>query len=671
MRKTRLAVGLTAALGASALISAPMTSPAHAAGCADPLPVTILSFTDFHGRIAPSNPDTSVFFAQIEANRDANTLVVANGDSIGATLFNSFIFDDQPTIDILNALELDAHSIGNHELDRGYADFTGRVMSAANYPYVSADLVRTAEGSSLADAPYTIATTANGVTVAFVGATTDQLPSLISPEVFDQVTANPAVDSINRYAAQLKDGDPANGEADVVVAAFHEGSYGNTSISGDVDLIINGHSHEQLATIDASGRPVIQSGSYASDFGKTTLLVDTDDAKVCSVATNTNVSGALPAGTDRDALIAASPRSVAIDQIVQQTVAAAQVEGSVTVANTTAPISRGMTADGASDNRAVESTMSNLVAQMFRDVLAGGDPDFIGVQNPGGTRADFASAGDITYAEAAGVLPFANTLMTTQLTGAQIRTMLEQQWQPEGKSRPYLALGLSDNVSYTYDESLPTGARILDVWVSGQPLDSAKLYTIGSGSFLITGGDNFTVIAEGLNPTDTGRADLEAWVGWLGEQGTVSPDYSRRGVQIDQASIDQPIPAGSAVEWVIGVPVEGSLTGQSLDLSSLAVPANTQLQAHLGSANGPVVGSATVTNGQATISINLPASVAAGEVLVHLVADPSGTQIVVPVTVTDPLPSPSPTPTPTVDPTPTPGPAKPKPTQLPKTGVAR
>ena len=45
------------------------------------------------------------------------------------------------------------------------------------------------------------------------------------------------------------------------------------------------------------------------------------------------------------------------------------------------------------------------------------------VVNPGGLRAEI-DAGDITYAEANGVLPFLNNLWTTSLTGAQFKTML-------------------------------------------------------------------------------------------------------------------------------------------------------------------------------------------------------------------------------------------------------
>ena len=54
--------------------------------------------------------------------------------------------------------------------------------------------------------------------------------------------------------------------------------------------------------------------------------------------------------------------------------------------------------------------------------------------------------------QAANVQPFANTLVNMDLTGAQIKQTLEQQWQPAGAARPFLRLGASAGFTYTYDD---------------------------------------------------------------------------------------------------------------------------------------------------------------------------------------------------------------------------
>ncbi len=56
-----------------------------------------------------------------------NTVFAAAGDLIGASTFESFVQDDEPTIEALNEATLDVSAAGNHEFDQGYEDLVGRV----------------------------------------------------------------------------------------------------------------------------------------------------------------------------------------------------------------------------------------------------------------------------------------------------------------------------------------------------------------------------------------------------------------------------------------------------------------------------------------------------------------------------------------------------------------
>lgn len=515
--------------------------------CESSSKLTIINFNDFHGRIANANPNTVAFFGQIEQYRaeagEANSLVLANGDNIVGSLFASFSQDDNPTIDILNAAGLDASSVGNHEFDRGWPDLRDRVIPRADFPYLGAN-VYTA-GTTPALPQYQIFDKA-GVKVAVIGAVTSDLPSPVSPAGLTGLTVGDPVDAVNRVAAQLTDGDPANGEADLIIAEYHEGAVGARALaeetadseifakivnqtSPEVDAIFTAHSHQAYTyagPVPTGTRPVIQSGSYAGLIGKVELGFDATGEVTCYSMMNNPV-----VISEADALT--YPRAEAVKILVDRAIAESQVVGARVVGSASSPISRAMTPTG--DVRNVESTMTNMVAEMFFDQLSGGDPEFIGVQNPGGTRANL-DAGEITYMEAASILPFANSLMTTRITGSQFKTLLEQQWQRDAAGevpgRPYLQLGLSSNVSYTYDESRPEGDRITSIMINGAPIDPAKSYNVGSGSFLISGGDNFRVLADGTDRRDTGRVDLEAWVDWLRAKGTLQPDYTKRGVSV-------------------------------------------------------------------------------------------------------------------------------------------
>ena len=136
----------------------------------------------------------------------------------------------------------------------------------------------------------------------------------------------------------------------------------------------------------------------------------------------------------------------------------------------------------------------------------------LGITNPGGLRAELLYAGDttanpantdgvVTFAEANAVLPFSNTVATVDLTGAELDEVLEQQWQrnPDGTvpSRPYLQLGLSENVRVTTDPTREEGDRVTSIRIDGELVDPAATYTVSTLSFLATGGDNFRAFAEG------------------------------------------------------------------------------------------------------------------------------------------------------------------------------
>ena len=186
------------------------------------------------------------------------------------------------------------------------------------------------------------------------------------------------------------------------------------------------------------------------------------------------------------------------------------------------------------ENRGGESTLGNLVADVQRWSLnEDGTRDVdITFMNPGGLRADI-DAGEVTYKEAANVQPFANTLVSMDLTGAQVKKVLEEQWQPAGASRPFLKLGVNKELDlHLRPGGVRPGSRITEIMLNGQPLDPAAVYSVGANSFLAAGGDNFFTLAAGTNKADSGKIDLESMVDWFDAFGTATPDLKQRAVGV-------------------------------------------------------------------------------------------------------------------------------------------
>ena len=106
--------------------------------------IDLVTVNDFHGRIEQSAPSGGIAalssaVKQIRAE-NPNTVFAAAGDMIGASTFTSFIQQDVPTIEALNAAGLDVSSVGNHEFDQGFADLTDRVMPLALWEYLGANV---------------------------------------------------------------------------------------------------------------------------------------------------------------------------------------------------------------------------------------------------------------------------------------------------------------------------------------------------------------------------------------------------------------------------------------------------------------------------------------------------------------------------------------------------
>ena len=141
----------------------------------------------------------------------------------------------------------------------------------------------------------------------------------------------------------------------------------------------------------------------------------------------------------------------------------------------------------------------------------------IAFTNQGGIRADLipAANGDVTFGQIFSVQPFGNDLVVLSLTGAQLKTLLEQEFN-SGKNTPDKPTMLlpSKGFTYSYDARRADGQRIVDMRLDGKRIDPAAKYRIAIGSFLQTGGDNFTFFKQGTDVVDLG-VDVDATEAYL------------------------------------------------------------------------------------------------------------------------------------------------------------
>ncbi|MEP7378367.1 MAG: bifunctional metallophosphatase/5'-nucleotidase [Chloroflexota bacterium] len=492
----------------------------------------------------------------LEATNPNRTLVVSAGDNIGATPLLSAAFHDEPTIEALNMLGLDISAVGNHEFDEGVTELlrmqnggchpvdgcqTGHTFAGADFQFLAANVVYKNNGKSIFPA-YKMRSV-GGAKIGFIGLTLEGTPLIVSANGIQSVNFLDEADSINAATAALK----AKGVHTIVVL-LHEGGAQSvgltpstidtcTGFSGavagivaqlddEVDMVISGHTHNayncMLPNAAARTIPV----SSASSFGRLVTDIDmtinrsTDQPTLISV--DNNIVFRDNADADEAALV--SYYKTAIAPIANAVV------GSIT-----ADMGRSLTHLSA----AGESDLGDVIAdaQLAYTQSVGAD---LALMNPGGIRNDLAylssavgeGDGNVTYGEAFAVQPFNNLVVTQDMTGAQIKAVLEQQWAactPPGRSGgATVILQISGGFTYSYDSAQPCGSRISSLMLNATPLGMATTYQVTMNNFLADGGDSFPAFTAGTNRVYAADFDVDALAAYLGAYGPVAPGPMNR-----------------------------------------------------------------------------------------------------------------------------------------------
>jgi len=564
-----LAIGVAAVTGLAVVAATPGSASASAA---KPKPknvdVQLLSFNDFHGHLQATDPPLSATLdpsatpaggveylsAKIKSLRKGNSLTVAAGDLIGGSTFISGLFHDEPSVEALETLGLDVTSVGNHEFDEGTDEllriqnggchpvdgcyFPSDPYDGADYKYLAANVIKKSNHKPLL--PATAIRKKDGVKIGFIGMTLEATPSLVSPAGVASVDFKDEVETANALVPQLK-----KQGVKAIVVLIHEGGVnagrydGCTGISGpivdiagaldpEIDMVVSGHTHmPYVCSIpDPAGQPrlVTSAASFGQVVTESHLFIDKKTGQVDRALT-----------TGRNVIVdrASTPDPAETAVIAKWNAISGPLAGQVV--GTVAADIKGDANDPVY-NRAIESPVANVVADALLAATAA-DGGQIGLINPGGVRASLLfnqitngeQPGQITYQEAYNAQPFGNLLASLDLTGAQLDTVLEQQYQPipARGSRPMLALGVSAGFTYTWDASQPQGSRASNLALNGVAIDPATTYRIGTLSFLQQGGDSFAGFTASTNVKLGPSEDLPALVSYLGAHPGLTPPPDR------------------------------------------------------------------------------------------------------------------------------------------------
>jgi 2',3'-cyclic-nucleotide 2'-phosphodiesterase (5'-nucleotidase family)/predicted AlkP superfamily phosphohydrolase/phosphomutase len=484
---------------------------------------TILDISDYHGQLIPlsepsdnlaapgANPAFGIggsaflkpWFDTYRAEAPNGVITIAAGDSVGATPPISSFFGDTPTIELMNMMGFSADGLGNHNFDKGQAYLRNTLIPLANYPFLSSNVVD-ANGNTPAEWSPSKVFSFDGVKIGMVGFSNDDIPELTSPASLPPFHIANSLTAVNAEAARLK----ATG-IKTIVAFGHlgatDGTINNptgpliTLADGvhNVDAVIGDHTDFQVLTTRPNGVLVTENRSKGIRFTRVRLVIDNSTKSVIYKTADYHKPW--------DIGITADP---AIQARINQLNAQLAPVLSVVIGNSTVFIPR-TDACGNSAGRTCESLVGNVTSDAMR--LAYGT-DFA-ITNSGGLRdaltcpttdnpSDFCPPYTpppypISRGQVLTVLPFGNIVVTLMLTGAELKTMLENGVSLTGAQGRFPQVS---GLCFTYDVSAPAGSRVtgavrqaVDGSCTGAAIDltAASTYTLAENDFMSTGGDGY------------------------------------------------------------------------------------------------------------------------------------------------------------------------------------
>ncbi|MBM2823054.1 MAG: hypothetical protein HW413_1800 [Thermoleophilia bacterium] len=486
--------------------------------------ITFLDISDFHGQLVPlaeaadtfASPTFSIggsaflkpWFDAYRAEATKDNFTVAAGDSVGATPPISSFFGDTPTIELMNKMGFSADGLGNHNFDKGQAYLRNTLIPLAKFPYVSANVV----GANGKTPPHgwspSVRFNVEGGKLGLVGFTNEDAPTLVFPNAFDPFSVVPRIPRVQAEVNRLR----AKG-AKVIVVMGHDGATAGTltaptgplvdladALTG-VDAVMGDHTNFQVLAYRPNGTLVVENLSKGVRFTRVRLVLDTSTGHV--IYTTADFHKPWNIGVTPDPAIQA--------RITDLNTQLAPILGGV-IGNSSVFIPRADTC-GRVDGRLCESLVGNVTTDSMRVRYSSIGVEF-SITNSGGLRADLTcptadNPSDfcpaytpppfpISRGQVLTVLPFGNVVVTLQVNGAELKTMLEN-----GVSLMPAANGRFPQVSglcFTYEITAAAGSRVTGAvrqaangTCTGPAvgLTTASTYSIAENDFMASGGDGY------------------------------------------------------------------------------------------------------------------------------------------------------------------------------------
>ncbi len=432
--------------------------------------LVILHTNDTHSQIDPNYKDLGGVLRRkvlVDSVRsvEPNVMLVDAGDAVQGTLYYT-LFGGEVERKMMNLLGYDIVVLGNHEFDSGM-EALRREYSQLEATKLTTNYDLRATPLDTLFVPYVIREV-GGRKIGFIGIN-------LRPEGMISANNCPGVEWLDPYEAANSTAWHLrhNERVDLVIAITHVGYSGTVDVSDvelaersrDIDIIIGGHTHTLINPADPStpasrianleGRDVLlaSTGSLGVNLGMVKIDLDNLTASSELIPVDSRLDKDI---AEQDAAVLL-PYRHSVDSIL-----------SVSVGETLIPLAK------------EDCSLLNAVADFIvwrGSQLAGRKAD-LGIGNKGGIRCNLPQ-GIITQGMVMQMQPFDNFVEALEVTGADLLEALQVM-----ANRGDFCVSQEVEIDLT-----PETHEIIEVKISGEPLDLNRVYTLATIDYLAKGGD--------------------------------------------------------------------------------------------------------------------------------------------------------------------------------------
>lgn len=384
------------------------------------------------------------------------------------------LMDGIPMIELLNELNLDLLTIGNHEFDYGQEIFQNR-RNESNFNWIAGNMRVVDPSIPIEPVRANEIFYFGDVSVGVIGVT--QAPPATAPSGIQGLAFDPYIATMEQYRS-LRD------EVDILIALNHIGFAEDVRMAEALDffdVIIGGHSHTTLPVPEVvNGTPIAQSGSNANNIGVLEITLNEETGEV-------SVDGRLQPVSEL----------TEVNPSVQSMIDQYNAETDELLDNVIGYTVNDLERDARWE---MDVSLGNLITDALRNFA---DTD-VAITNNGGIRVGI-SAGEITSRDIFTVDPFGNVVTIIEMTGHELKDILAYSFHRSlNDYGPQIDLQTSglNYIIYTDEEGLYADSEL---FIHGETMDLDQTYTIATNNFIVDGGDGYDFSRATILQEDQGQ----------------------------------------------------------------------------------------------------------------------------------------------------------------------